>query len=465
MNVSPEQLVLGSILIDPWKAFAKVREIIEPDDFADDACRAVWLGALAAAKQGMPPDPEITTRFIVKQVPQADRQRALAVLVDTMAKSTPLAIHAEYYARLVVEKRIERDAAEVSQILARGPEDDELDQALRRLNKNRDRLELLRDNQQQATTGLLQDLVVDWLERLTSETNKEGIPTASRELDKHIGGPLPLGAYVILGAAPSNGKTLFMLQMLYAAAKAGHKCILYSQEMAADAICERVVATITGHSRKHIGKWNRADIAKEVLTWFDCGGQVIFRRCDSRVGSIIADMKWQAKHGATVFAIDYLGMLKAPGHKSGYDEVSACTNELKAATTQLNVTTIVGCQLNKEAMKEKPPIPQRHHLKDSSAMFENADAVLFLRYPKTDTELDKLQAGLKDSSIDCDAEEYFEVYVRKLRNRELPSKPCRLRLTKNPLRLTRIKGRNPNRSEELDDFNSDDNDTSDDGEF
>lgn len=456
MIATNEQIVLSIGLLDPWKAFGKAREMLTVDDFIDPMCREVWRAMCAASDAGLPPDPSITTHFIMRHVSPTERSQAIVTLARSLCDASPTILHAEYYARLVIEARCERETEDLSSILASRPSQDDIDRAMRALSNQRDRLELISDTQKQATSGLLQDLVVDWLERITSEVREAGIPTASPTLDRHIGGPLPLGAYVVLGAAPSNGKTLFMLQMLYNAAKAGHKCVLYSQEMAADAICERVVATITGHSRDKIGKWNRGDIATEVMRWFSESSAITFRRCDSRVGSIVADMKYQAKHGVTVFAVDYLGMLKSPGHKSGYEEVSACTNELKAITTQLNVTTIVGCQLNKEGMKDKPPIPQKHHLKDSSAMFENADAVLMLRYPKTDTEPHELAKGLADANIKCEPQEYFEVYVRKLRNRELPQAACGLRLTRDPLRLVPIYDEvvSDRRSEVLDDWNN-----------
>lgn len=439
-----ERWVIGSILIAPWESMPKVRPILKSSDFTDQRLRAVYDSAIEVMDSGMPPDMPTVLRRITQGVPE--HLRDIRDLARCCHDDTPSACHVEYYARCMVEDACRMEQLKAAEELRQATDETEIQAAMQRITKARDRVTMLTQKQKALVEGTIQDTVVEYLEALHQpEAGKGNIPTIMPALDKFIGGPLPLGSYVILGACPGNGKTLFMLQMLRNASLAGHRCVFYSQEMSAQAIGERIVTMTLGNEddesdelTARVEDVSAADVLKQVDNWL-LGREIIFRQCDSAVTSIITDIKRQIHDiGATVFAIDYLGLLTAPG-KDRYQQMTAVNAALKNVASTLNVTLIVGCQLNRAVMNTKPPIPQKHHLRDSGEIEAAADAIFLLRYPCKDTDVAELRDECMEHSESLDPKEYFQVYIPKLRNRVTKGDVCVCRLRSSPLRFVPLR--------------------------
>lgn len=431
-STAAEKWVIGSILIDPWGGIAKARAILQPSDFIDEKHRKIFEACCELADAGMPSDHKLIWRHILTATGSNPAAREIRDLAYLIQEDTPVALHVEYYARCMVEDACARAAMEAAATLETHAQRDDIQNALAKLSKTNERLVGLEKRHKAMLEGRLKDTVVEYLEAL--ERDKQGkcgsVPTPLVALDEFIGGPIAQGSYVILGACSGNGKTLFMLQMMRNAAKAGHKCVFYSQEMSAMAIGERLVSMSSTSS-------NAADIVADVDKWFGYGEDIIFRQCDSKVSSIVADMQRMIDEcGATVFAVDYLGLLRGTG-KGRYEEMTMVNSTLKTFATQHNVTILMGCQLNRAVMNAKPPIPQKHHLRDSGEIEASADAIFLLRYPWKDSTRDEIIGGMgpdaKESGID--PQEVFEIYVPKLRNRQTKGDCFICKLKSNPLRL------------------------------
>ena len=139
--------------------------------------------------------------------------------------------------------------------------------------------------------------------------------------------------------------------------------------------------------------------------------------------------------GANVFAIDYLGLLRGTG-KDRYEQMTAVNGQIKNFATQYNVTIVMGCQLNRSVMNQKPPIPQKHHLRDSGEIEAAADAIFLLRFPSKDTPASEINKTLAEQRIDhLKPDELFEIHVPKLRNRQTKGECYVCSLRKSPLRL------------------------------
>ena len=421
-----ERWVIGSILLDPWGGIAKARAVLQPTDFVDPKMRTIFESCCELADAGMPSDHKLIWRHILKGTSSNEFAREVRELAYLIQEETPVALHVEYYARCMVEDACARAATEAAAALEAKADREDIQAALGALSKANERLMGLEKKHRAMLEGKLKDTVVEYLEAL--ERDKQGkcgnVPTPLVAFDDFIGGPVAQGSYVILGACSGNGKTLFMLQMMRNAAKSGHHCVFYSQEMSATAIGERLV-TMASNSAKP------AEIMSDVDRFFGYGEDIVFRQCDSRVTSIVADMQRMIDEcGATVFAVDYLGLLRGTG-KSRYEEMTQVNSILKSFATQHNVTILMGCQLNRAVMNAKPPIPQKHHLRDSGEIEASADAIFLLRYPWKDSTPEEIAEEYPDS----EPKEVFEIYVPKLRNRETKGECFICKLKSNPLRL------------------------------
>ena len=447
-----ERWVIGSILIDPWGAIAKARAVLSPDDFVDPKMRTIFEACCELADAGMPSDYKLIWRQILRTTKSNERAREIRDLAYLIQEETPVALHVEYYARCMVEDACARAATAAALALEAKADREDIQAAVAALSKASERLTGLERKHKAMLEGHLKETVVEYLEALERDKKGKGgnVPTPLVSLDEFIGGPIPMGSYVILGACSGNGKTLFMLQMLRNAAKADHKCVFYSQEMSAAAIGERLVA-MSSTSR------HAAEILADVDKWFGYGADIIFRQCDSKVSSIIADMQRMIDEcDANVFAVDYLGLLRGGG-KGRYEEMTAVNNQLKTFATQHNVTILMGCQLNRAVMNAKPPIPQKHHLRDSGEIEASADAIFLLRYPWKDTPPSELQAMIDADEYprNFQPDEIFEIYIPKLRNRQTKGDCFICKLKANPLRLAPSleTHEHPNYVPDFEDFN------------
>jgi len=261
-----------------------------------------------------------------------------------------------------------------------------------------------------------------------------GVPSALAGIDEWLGGPITLGSLVILGALPGNGKTLFMLQSLIRASKARHRCVFFSQEMSEEQIGERIVAMLTGMSRETISANDvenmKMDIADQLR-----GSDIILRSVQPTSAAICSAMEREAgENGTTVFGIDYLQLLKGAG-KSRYEQITNLCSDVKSSTARLGVVTYLASQLNREAVKEKPPLPRAQYLRDSGQIEADADLILGLRYPRKDSHPDDIQSKLDKEQKNFHPNEYFEVYCWKIRSRQLPEGRFECRLQTSPLKL------------------------------
>lgn len=212
------------------------------------------------------------------------------------------------------------------------------------------------------------------------------ITTGFRTLDWWFYQGWTPGQLVILAARPSVGKTAVMLQMAKAAAASGFPVQIFSLEMTAQELGQRMLLSTE--------KLKTSDFSSGDVDWQafeEANGQLsplpLYINDFSRsLDEIVTRLNQAVKQQRCKIAfIDYLGLFQDAltiGNVKLYQVIAKITGTLKAAAKRLGIPVVLLCQMNRDAVREKRA-PELYDLRDSGSIEQDADIVLMLD-PKPD---------------------------------------------------------------------------------
>lgn len=221
-----------------------------------------------------------------------------------------------------------------------------------------------------------QEICADYLERYRTGIDKKGwIYTGWRVLDGLIGGLRPT-AFVVVAARPGVGKTSFCLQWADAiAAHKGRPVCFISCEMDYEELSERVVSQFSGVSpRYHSADNIRMTLERKSPVYYYEGSTEFLH-----VVERIQRMRLLYNDLAAVF-IDYLGLIDPPPGRYGSDteKVGAISRGLRNLARDERVPIIALHQINRENEKLTDKRPQKHQLRGSGQIEQDATHILLL---------------------------------------------------------------------------------------
>lgn len=369
--MNPEQYLCGAILISGEQVLQAIRGLVTADCFQYEAYRAIFTAGLSLLENGSPIDP-ISIAAAAKRQGVELPNAMLAELMEIV----PTAANCVDYAHRVAEEARKR---EIKKLAARIQEDgistsDELLAALQR--------ETQAIQGSHCQRGLLSP--TDTLRRFMDYVVKAGenrdnfAPTGFPKLDGILGGGLIRGGLYILGARPSVGKSTFALNL--ADNMAGNS-LLVSLEMSPEQLTAKRVSRLTGYASSKLLSGQLPDKAWEAVamatTVIDQSGVYFNSRYDLTVQEI--HLLAQSVPQLRCVFLDYLGLIRpASRNGSAYEQVSQISRELKRMAISLNVPVVCLCQLSRKIEERKERKPVLSDLRDSGAIEQDADGVLFL---------------------------------------------------------------------------------------
>jgi replicative DNA helicase len=214
-----------------------------------------------------------------------------------------------------------------------------------------------------------------------------GVPTGLPSLDKMMLGLQP-GALIVLAARPSVGKTAFALNIAaHAAVKAGRKVAVFSLEMPSDQLALRMLASEAKLDWRRLSQgmmskldWekvgNHAEKISRASIWLDDNFVLTPVELRSKCRKIKRE-----QGGLDLVVIDYLQLMHAPsdrGIQSREQEIATISRSLKALSKELQVPVLALSQLNRSVEKRKGEPPMLSDLRESGAIEQDADVVMFL---------------------------------------------------------------------------------------
>ena len=400
-SVEAEQAVLGSMLIDA-RCVPEVIDQLRSDDFYVRQNREIYDTIYSMFNYSLTIDP-VTVLEHMKQNGVYDENTSRGYLLQLM-DTTPTAANVVEYIGILKDKtllrRVAEAAGDLTALIQQGTEtgQDILEAAEQRIYAIR---------QGRAARGLIpiSNVLIDVYDRLTelaaSESAIPGLSTGLTDLDRAISG-LNKSDLILLAARPGMGKTSFALNVLLQVGKfSGKTAVFFSLEMSREQLAMRLISNEAFVDNKKLvtGRLSDEDWDKIALAAAALGRSKIL--IDDNPALSVADMNAKCRRvdNLGLVVIDYLQLMQSAGGKQRYSGenrqqvVSDISRALKIMAKELNVPVVCLSQLSRGPESRQDKRPMLSDLRESGAIEQDADIVMFLYrddYYNEDSELRNL---------------------------------------------------------------------------
>ena len=382
-SLEAEQAVLGSILIDS-RCITDIIGLLRPEDFYLQQNREIYETIYTMFNFSQTIDP----------VTVLDKMRELGCYHDNsrdyimqLMQITPTAANAVRYANIVREKAMLRGlgdaSAEISEMVYSqvGTPGEILESAEKKIyalrkGERTDSLEHI---------GVTLHKVFDRLTELSqSDSAIPGMSTGLMDLDKKING-LNKSDLLLVAARPAMGKSAFALNLALNVAKKYNQTVaIFNLEMSREQLAMRLLAieSFVDGQKMATGKlseeeWSKLCMASASLSQTDI-------RIDDNPSITVAEMnaKCRRLENLGMVVIDYLQLMSGSGYGKGGDNrvtvVGEISRSLKIMAKELNVPVVCLSQLSRGPESRTDKRPMLSDLRESGAIEQDADEVLFL---------------------------------------------------------------------------------------
>lgn len=383
-NSEAEQGVLGSLLLDP-DLCDEVAMIVRPADFYQPHHQSLFSHLLAMHNDGL----RVDAMLLVERLRKFNDLESVGGIsyLGEVADSVPTAANAVHYAQIVRDKATLRSLIHASTEILRDAYDQSLD-SREMLSRAEEKVFRILEDQGTGDLASLEDVLHEALKRIDDRLQKGGgvggMPTGFTDLDSMTGG-LHEGELVILAARPSMGKTALATNIADHVAVDGQRTTLFvSLEMSRLELAERMICAngrINGHKLRN-GFISPTDRAKLVTTTAAMSTAPLFiddtpSRTMTEIAATARRLKRREKLALVV--IDYLQLIEPDNSKDPRQEqVAKIARRLKALARELKVPVLCLAQLNRQAEVSKDNRPRLSHLRESGAIEQDADVVMFV---------------------------------------------------------------------------------------
>lgn len=385
-SIEAEEFVIGSCLMRP-AIIEEVAGLISADDFYDQRLGKIFAAIMALSRQSAPVD-LVSVSETLGALGDLDAVGGPARL-GSLAEAVALPVHGPNAARAVRDRAQRRAILRLAESLVLGAQDQGAELGALALGAQR-KLDLALEDRSLSTSRSAGDLAMDWvasLERL-QEDGGAGIRTPFHKLNGLVTGLVPGEVFVVAGR-PGGGKTALALNLALHAAEQGYGVGVFSMEMQSVLLMNRLCAAGGEHAvcggglvdaqRFRDGKFSRADWqaiyefaerARELPLYFSDKPSI-------RPSEMRAQVRRWSRMGVRVVAVDYLQLI-TPENRGGSREreLAEASRLLKNTAVECGVSLILLSQLNRESEKAKRPLLS--HLRESGAIEQDADIILFI---------------------------------------------------------------------------------------
>jgi replicative DNA helicase len=383
-NVEAEQSILGAILIDN-EALPKALEVIDPDDFYKQSHRKIFQAMIELFEKSEPID-LITLTDHMKRQDELDAVGGVAYL-SSLVNMVPTAANIKYHSKIVREKGLLRNLLRSATEIASRVYEDNLE-AEELVDYAERSIFDISDKRIKASFVTLKEVIKGSFEMIEHLYDKKetvtGVPSGFKDLDNLTTG-FQKGDLIVVGGRPSMGKTAFALNVAqHVGLESREPVAIFSLEMAKEQLAFRMLCSEAMVNSSSIRKgfiqkedWHKLTAGASRLT-----GAPIF--IDDSSGITVLELRAKARrlkreHGLSLVIVDYLQLMRSRGSfERREQEISDISRSLKALAKELSVPVIAVSQLNRSVEQRRPPTPILADLRESGAIEQDADVILFL---------------------------------------------------------------------------------------
>lgn len=379
-----EQTVIGSMLFKNEliiKAYSKLK----PSDFFERKYSILFQIITELNEEGKSAD-VVTVNDRARFIKGAENIVTPSVIMETI-RSVATTIDFDESVRIVYEKSMLRKLIKTSEEILKACylDDKELDEIMENAEKRIYDLVQKRGDSESLTISQVMMKVVEQVEAASKTTgNVTGISTGFLDLDFKTAG-LQKTDLILVAARPSMGKTAFALNIAeYVAIKQNIPTVVFSLEMAAESLGKRILSMNSRVEATKLRDGNLSDTEWEKLIEsvkiVGSSNLIIDGRPGMTVGEVRSKCrKLKSEKNIGLVMIDYLQLLTTGKKSESMQlEVSEISRSLKAIAREIDAPVIALSQLSRAVEKRDDKRPMLSDLRDSGAIEQDADVVMFL---------------------------------------------------------------------------------------
>ena len=385
-----ERAVLGGLMLETHR-FDTVIQVIKENDFDGKDHQIIFQSMAELIEENKPLDP-ITVSEKLDNKNSLNKIGGKDYLVE-LATSTPSAANLDAYAEIIRQRSITRKLmkanSEISELISnpQGQEGASL------LDKAESMIFALNDETSQNDQGpkSMKENVRDALDQIHELSNRSGgligESTGFKDLDNKLLG-IQKGDLIVVAGRPSMGKTSLAMNIaenVLLNDESDGAVLIFSLEMPRTALTTRLLSSMTKINQQNVRSgmlkddemkaiFQQSEKLKNMPLWID----------DS---SLLTPMELRAKarrlarteNGLSLIVVDYLQLMQLPiSSENRVNQISEISRSLKSLAKELNVPVIALSQLNRAVEKRDNKRPIMADLRDSGAIEQDADVILFI---------------------------------------------------------------------------------------
>ena len=393
--IEAEEAVLGSMMIDEDANNRAITLLGSSHYFYKDSHRKIFEAMLSLSSKNSPID-TVSVSDELKKTKSLKSVGGLYYLTGLVDK-VPTSANIEVYAKIVKEKGMLRDLISASHKISKKAFDagdavgsilDEAEQSIFNLTEQKDT----------KIYSHIEPILAETVKRLegiaANPGGTTGVPSGIIDLDKVTAG-FQKSDLIIIAGRPSMGKTALALSIARNAALENKSPVaIFSLEMSSDQLGTRLLSSEAKidqsearSGRLAASKWKNINIASGKLA------QAPLYIDDTPALSIL-DLRSRARRlkrerDIELIVVDYLQLMQGPKTENRQYEISSITQSLKALAKELDIPIIALSQLSRAVESRTDKRPQLSDLRESGAIEQDADVVIFLYRPYVYNEKDE----------------------------------------------------------------------------
>jgi len=395
-----EETILGGLMLED--RYDSIAAILKPETFYVTAHQLIYKAIQEIAAKRLMID--LTT--VVQQLRDNGNLEEVGgpYYVSKLTNAVTSAANIESHARVITQKFMLREIIRVAGDAVGQAYEDGAD-AFAVLNDVETEMQAINDHHSFGEMLESSTVIVEALQQI--ERNRElykehgripitGVPSGIDDLDLLTLGWQP-GDLIIIAARASVGKTAFALKLARSAAKdfkrqydnrkgKFKKVALFSLEMKASRLMMRIISSET---RTPLQELKSGSIEDSQMRSINKGAEILSKQgivFDDNSGltvrKLVSKTKKMARKGELgMIVIDYLQLMTAAKGNNREQEIAGISRELKTTAQEYNIPIIALSQLSREVEKRTSGIPVLSDLRESGAIEQDADIVIFIYGP------------------------------------------------------------------------------------
>jgi replicative DNA helicase len=397
-----EQAVLGAMLLDQ-DASLSAAQLLTDDMFYREAHRRLFRAMVALTERRTVID-HITLRDELIRRGELDSIGGYDYVAE-LTDSVPTAANVEYHAKIVLEKAILRKLIEAATGIITEAYDGHTS-ASELLDAAESRIFTVSQQRSDEGFARLKEMLWPTMERIETlqKSGKAitGVPSGFTDLDNLTSG-FQGGELVIVAARPSMGKTAFVLNIATHAAVEQHGVAIFSLEMSKESLVQRMLTAEARVDSQLVRRGmlrdfdftklaRAAGVLQQCPVWIDDTPALTLLEMRSKARRLKAD------NDVRLIIVDYLQLMRSPEYSDNrVQEISDISRSLKGLAKELGVPVVALSQLSRASEQrggERKPILS--DLRDSGAIEQDADVVMFIHRPEYYDREDESKRGLAE---------------------------------------------------------------------